>query len=75
MTLQICPFCYHQELDLDEHFNSCDNYMKAMSKEKCPLCNEKLKDGADKKLHWKFKCKVVNIMKGIGKPSSIIYSI
>ena len=64
---KICPFCYCQELSLDDHFKSCENYMKALSKERCPLCNDKLKEGPNKKYHWKYKCKVVNIMKENGK--------
>ena len=64
MNKQICPFCYCQELNLDDHFTSCENYMKALSKERCPLCNDKLKEGPNKKYHWKYKCKVVNIMSG-----------
>jgi hypothetical protein len=64
---QICPFCYCQELSLDDHFKNCENYMKALSKERCPLCNDKLKEGPNKKYHWKYKCKVVNIMKESGK--------
>ena len=63
----ICPFCYCQELNLDEHFKNCENYMKALSKERCPLCNDKLKEGPNKKYHWKYKCKVVDIMKESGK--------
>ena len=63
----ICPFCYCQELNLDEHFKSCENYMKALNKERCLLCNDKLKEGPNKKYHWKYKCKVVNIMKEGGK--------
>ena len=63
----ICPFCYCQELNLDEHFKSCENYTKALSKERCPLCNDKLKEGPNKKYHWKYKCKVVDIMKESGK--------
>ena len=64
---QICPFCYCQELNLDDHFKNCENYMKALSKERCPLCNDKLKESPNKKYHWKYKCKVVNIMKESGK--------
>ena len=64
---QICPFCYCQEFSLDDHFKNCENYMKALSKERCPLCNDKLNEGPNKKYHWKYKCKVVNIMKESGK--------
>ena len=75
VTKPICPFCYRQEMDLDEHFVNCENYQKALTKIRCPLCNEKLKVGPNqknihKKYHWKNKCKVVNIMKEMGKKST-----
>ena len=63
----ICPFCYCQVLNLDEHFKSCENYTKALLKERCPLCNDKLKEGPNKKYHWKYKCQVLDIMKESGK--------
>ena len=47
--------------------------MKALSKERCPLCNDKLKEGPNKEYHWKYKCKVVNIMKESGTFVETVY--
>ena len=63
----ICPFCYKQDFDLDEHFKKCTQYKSALEEPKCRLCNETLVQGQNKWLHWKNNCKVVNMMKESGK--------
>ena len=60
---QNCPFCNDEVLNLEKHFNLCDKYQIALSKDACTLCNEILKSGRSKGLHWKDKCSVINKMK------------
>ena len=63
---QNCPFCKTQALNLEKHFNLCDKYQTALSKDSCSLCNEKLSKGRSKGLHWKNKCRVIKAMKQKG---------